>query len=519
MKHFLGKILLLLPIFALIACGSSAEDNSTSSQLATNAPIAETPAVEVPIEDAPIEEQPNVSFACAYSGTPLEIDNIGTIRIETENYDTCETSFSTGISVESFNESENFVHFSQANQYVEYTLNIATSGLYSLNYRLQNGASNMAQLNLFVNNSIVENSTYTLAASDTQWLESINQDIYLSDGPQVVRLSISEGMVNVDYVELTYNEPLQVTPELSVSHMRIGINLGNTLDAPHEGDWAPVAQLKYFVAFKNAGFKHVRIPATWDNYTNTEFPYNINIERMDRTEQIVDWALAQGYEVILNMHHESWLKNDYTNTNNQERFEAIWRQISVRFKNKSARLLFEILNEPNGMSIADANNANARILPIIREMHPNRNIVFSGHGFTPLDSLLATDIPNDDHLIGNFHSYDPWPFAGQCIISWGNAQDFANLENLYIQAKAWSVEHNIPVTVNEFGAAHYDFTSPENICSETERLAYLKAHVTFATAHGIAATVWDDNGSFGIYDRLKGTWGAEKDVLVSKNNE
>ena len=37
-------------------------------------------------------------------------------------------------------------------------------------------------------------------------------------------------------------------------------------------------------------------------------PYKINKSRMDRVETLVDWALAEGLYVIINAHHETWLK-------------------------------------------------------------------------------------------------------------------------------------------------------------------------------------------------------------------
>ncbi len=242
---------------------------------------------------------------------------------------------------------------------------------------------------------------------------------------------------------------------------------------------------------------------------------------MDRVEEVVDWALAQDLYVILNVHHDDWLKkggNTFTQ-NNRNRFDAIWLQIVERFKNKPAKLLFEILNEPVDLTSANVDILNARVLEIIRRVNPTRLVVFSGNGFTPLNALLSAAIPDteDEYLIGNFHAYDPWPFAGQCLQSWGSESDKDELENIYKQAQTWSIENDIPVTVNEFGAAKFDFEAPENVCELEDRLQYLESHVEFATQYGISATFWDDAGSFSSYDRATGQWGPEKDILVAPN--
>jgi endoglucanase len=313
--------------------------------------------------------------------------------------------------------------------------------------------------------------------------------------------------------------PDEISPQQAISTMGIGINLGNTLDAPNEGDWALAAQNSFLVAFKNAGFKHVRIPVTWDAHTLVEAPYTVEEAFMDRVEEIVDWALAQDLYVILNAHHEAWLKNDYQQQKNKNRIDSIWMQVAARFKEKSAKLMFEMLNEPHGMSMDDINQFNPRTLSIIRNENPNRLVVFSGNGFTPIDSLLTTEIPDvqDQYLIGNFHSYDPWQFAGQCTRDWGTEEDKAQLRQIYQKAFDWTVINNIPVMVNEFGVAKYDFENPENVCQQTARLAYLQHHVSLANEFGIAGSFWDDGGSFSTFDRENGTWGAEKDILVSHN--
>ena len=52
----------------------------------------------------------------------------------------------------------------------------------------------------------------------------------------------------------------QIGPYAMVERMDRGINLGNTLSAPVEGNWAPEIYEQYFMDIKNAGFSNVRIP-------------------------------------------------------------------------------------------------------------------------------------------------------------------------------------------------------------------------------------------------------------------
>ena len=52
----------------------------------------------------------------------------------------------------------------------------------------------------------------------------------------------------------------QKTGAEMVEDMGRGINLGNVLSAPAEGDWAVAVTEQYFIDIKNAGFTNVRIP-------------------------------------------------------------------------------------------------------------------------------------------------------------------------------------------------------------------------------------------------------------------
>src|SRR5512142_2465840 len=67
-----------------------------------------------------------------------------------------------------------------------------------------------------------------------------------------------------------------------------GVNLGNALEAPTEGDWGVVLQDEYFDLVKQAGFASIRLPVRWSAHAQTEKPYTIDPVFMKR----VDWAVA-----------------------------------------------------------------------------------------------------------------------------------------------------------------------------------------------------------------------------------
>ena len=56
------------------------------------------------------------------------------------------------------------------------------------------------------------------------------------------------------------------TPAASVT-LRRGINFGNMLEAPNEGEWGLYVQEEYFDLVKGAGFDFVRLPVNWKAHT------------------------------------------------------------------------------------------------------------------------------------------------------------------------------------------------------------------------------------------------------------
>ena len=300
----------------------------------------------------------------------------------------------------------------------------------------------------------------------------------------------------------------QITPATAVAEMGRGINLGNTLEPPNEGDWnnGP-AQETYFDAYVAAGFTNVRVPVRWDEHTADAAPYTIDATWMDRVEQVVDWGLERNLYVTLNGHHEDWLKNDYATPATRARYDSIWVQIAERFKDKSDRLLFEIINEPFGMTVAQVDELNQRTLDIIRKTNPTRLVIFGGNQYANAEELLLAAVPDDEYLIGYFHSYDPWSFAGQGMGTWGTPADYAALDEKFGRVDEWSQRTGVPVHLSEFGAVRSaDYNS---------RMRYYAAYVEAALRYDFAFSVWDDGGDFGILERESVTWPEVKDVLIN----
>lgn len=242
-----------------------------------------------------------------------------------------------------------------------------------------------------------------------------------------------------------------------------GINLGNVLEAPLEGQWAPVAQEYYFDDYLAAGFDYVRVPVRWDLHMDTNPPYEINASWLARVHEVAGWGLARNMTVLINSHHDDWIDNATTFPQMLPRFQALWTQVSASFATAPLALLFEVYNEPHEITLSQLNEMYASIVPIIRGSGGNNAVrpVYLGglswmsgkapHGCSTLSrkSTLAlgsfaaywmVDNPNavvfptlpdgsrDPALRLETHSYDPWPFCGAQPATqqtWGSPSDVA----------------------------------------------------------------------------------------------
>jgi len=308
-------------------------------------------------------------------------------------------------------------------------------------------------------------------------------------------------------ITFTINVKAQLTPQDALKGMVRGINFGNEMEAPNEGDWNPPIRERAFDDFKNAGFTAVRLPITWDAHTSKTLPYAIEGAWLNRVEQVVDWALQRGFLVIINAHHEAWIKTWYSDST-VARFDSIWSQVAMRFKDKTDSLIFEILNEPNPMEKLNVDKLNASVLKIIRQSNPTRIVAFSGYKWSNSDELVAAAVPDtsDKYLIGYYHSYDPYPFGLVGTGTYGSTSDISATKTKFDQVTAWSKKHNIPIILGEYGYMKN--------CDYNSRMCAYGTVVSQAQSHGVGTFVWDDGGDFPIYSRNTFVFNEIKDILI-----
>src|SRR6266496_3445773 len=153
-----------------------------------------------------------------------------------------------------------------------------------------------------------------------------------------------------------------------------GINLGNALEAPKEGDWGVTLKAEYFKEIKNAGFATVRLPVRWSAHAQAAAPHTIDAAFLGRVAWAIDQALANRLNIVVNVHHYGEM--DTRPDEHLPRLAALWEQIAARSKDRPAEVVFELLNEPHGkLTEAKWNAALIQLLAVVRKSNPTRAVI------------------------------------------------------------------------------------------------------------------------------------------------
>ena len=291
----------------------------------------------------------------------------------------------------------------------------------------------------------------------------------------------------------------QQTPQELVTKMGRGLNLGNVLSAPVEGNWAGAATEQYFVDVANAGFKNVRIPidffgsrtngstSSFSSSANTSTTvdrsqFQVSASYLNRLEEVITWGLNQDLVIVLDFHGAT-LKSEfiytfdssessYTHPTSAKRaadlakFYSIWEQIADRFKNYGDDLVFEVINEPYfHISASEMDEINAEVISIVRASGVNnltRKIVVTGgsqNSFRAITSIGNQIINSDSYLIATFHYYLPFSFTKSSDYrysdnNWGTNQDKNDVDDDFQTVADWANQFSPPIAVylGEFSA-------------------------------------------------------------------
>jgi len=306
------------------------------------------------------------------------------------------------------------------------------------------------------------------------------------------------------------NSPKDLDTFAQNARLGRGINLGNALEAPNEGDWGVTLTSGYFDLIKSAGFTSVRLPIRWSAHAATSAPYVVASSFLQRVDWAVEQTLTRKLAVVINMHHYHEMMIEPAS--HKARFLAIWNQLAKHYQNHSGDLFFELLNEPNGLLNSELwNQYLQEAIMTIRQTNPGRILIVGPTNWYYFGSLRTLELPaNDRSLIVAVHYYNPFSFTHQGAewvpgsdvwlgTTWAGtpAERQAILQD-FSEAAGWGATHNRPMNIGEFGA--YSKADMSSRALWTEFVART------AEANGMSWHYWEFIAGFGVYNSAANNW-------------
>jgi endoglucanase len=312
-----------------------------------------------------------------------------------------------------------------------------------------------------------------------------------------------------------------------VKNLGRGINLGNMLEAPQEGDWGVRIEPRYIELVAN-NFNNVRVPVRWSNHASRDEAAILDGIFAARVDNVIDSLIKKNVYVVLDMHHYSQLFGDQVGKGEfevepeilEKRMINIWRQLAERYKDRSPKLIFELLNEPHGKLDSDRwNKLLADTLAVVRVTNPNRIVMIGPTYWNAPKDFPKLKLPNDRNLIVQFHSYLPFNFTHQGVtylpmklpvgVRCCDDQQRIEIAGDLDKASQWSIKHGYPVYLGEFGAT--------KAADNDSRAQYARAVRDEAESRGIPWAYWELVSSFGIFDPQTNAWNPElRRALLNK---
>jgi len=331
-----------------------------------------------------------------------------------------------------------------------------------------------------------------------------------------------------------------------------GWNLGNTLEATGNGlnaetSWQSTRTTQQIIdAVRDAGFRSVRIPCSWDIHSTSGI---IDANWMARVKEVVDYCINDGLYVVLNDHWDNgWIEvlgfskssssyqavDESTITAKIARLKEIWTQIATAFKDYDEHLLFAGLNEPfQEYSLFSSRHAvltpiliryNTAFVEAVRATGGNnsvRTLVVQGPS-TDIESSVshmpASKLPEAaEYLMVEVHYYDPGQFCGtydatgdKACYYWGASNHGSDhnpsygeesyLRDKFTKLRNTYTSQGYPVIIGEYAAQQRTLTASGT--DQTKHNASVKYYYQYlnqqAVANGIIAFAWDTNYKAGL---------------------
>jgi len=312
-----------------------------------------------------------------------------------------------------------------------------------------------------------------------------------------------------------------------------GVNISHWLS---QSDRRGAERRAYFteadIAFiADRGFDHIRLPIDEEQmWTATG---EKEAEAFGLLHEALGWCRDHGLRAIVDLHI---LRSHHFNRGEkplwaepaaQESFFQCWRELSEELAPyPTGMVAYELMNEPVADDPDDWNRLVGRAIAVVREQEPTRKILVGSNRWQSTETFDDLRLPaGDPHLIVSFHFYEPFLLTHHQA-SWTDIGDYAgpvdypgrpisdevwqtldgdmqqlleqrnhfftpdSLEARILKPITFARERGLPVYCGEWGCYEKAPMAP--------RLRWYADMRRLLEKHGVAWTIWDYKGGFGI---------------------
>jgi endoglucanase len=168
---------------------------------------------------------------------------------------------------------------------------------------------------------------------------------------------------------------------------------------------------------KSLGCDVVRLPVNLHAMTSGEPHYYVDRLFLSFLDSVADWC--EQLELYLIIDNHSFDPNVDTQPNIVNILVKVWAQMASHYKDRSEYILYEILNEPHGISSTTWGEIQQQAINAIRAVDKKHTIIVGGSGYNTYTELKNLPHYTDNNLLYTFHFYDPFIFTHQGA-SWVN---------------------------------------------------------------------------------------------------
>jgi endoglucanase len=324
-------------------------------------------------------------------------------------------------------------------------------------------------------------------------------------------------------------EPWPVNTVLKTTPFTKGVNFSGWFEV-NNAQRIPFNQYNEqdFANVKSLGADVIRLPVRLNDMTSGAPDYRLDPLLLKLLDMAVNWAEKYKLYLIIDNHSFDPAKNTVNNVDKV--LITVWTQIARRYSDRSEFVIYEILNEPHGISDKRWGEIQGKTIEAIRSVDTKHAIIVGGTDYNSYNKLSSIPVYSDTNLIYTFHFYDPFMFTHQGA-SWSPPMEYlsgvpfpfdpkrmpklhSKLRSTWVEssmknyskdaapskllgildmAAAFSVERNVPVYCGEYGV--FIPNSPPE-----DRVVWYELITNALDSRKISRTSWDYYGGFGIFN-------------------